>query len=176
MRTAWSLALAVVVFAGCGEEQPAAKPPAADTTPPPPAGPVENTDPTPAAAPEPSRIGQMPLLRGAPADARCSTTGRVAERFVLEGDTPLRTITVGVGDSTRQFLPTYIQVASRQATSDGREENETIYVGFDANGGVESGRRQYYISGAAPSPGPLLPDDAESAKQLGLQVVQRCRQ
>lgn len=173
MRTVSALALALALCAGCGEEQPAAKPPAVDTTP---AGPTENTDPTPPPVAEPSRIGQMPLLRGAPTDARCSTSGIAAPRLVLEGDVPLRTITVGVGDSTRQFQPTYIQVASHQATSDGREENETIYVGFDANGGMETGRRQYFITGAAPNPGPLLADDAESAKQLALQVLQRCRQ
>lgn len=171
MRT-WALALALAVCAGCREEQPAAKP-VADTTP---QGPLENTDPTPAAAPEQSRIGQMPLLRSAPAEARCSTSGVAAPRLVMEGDTPPRRITIGVGDSTRAFQPTYIEVASHQAGVDGREENETIYVGFDASGGAESGRRQYFITGNAPMPGPLLAEDAEAAKQLALQVLQRCRQ
>ncbi|HEU4993464.1 MAG TPA: hypothetical protein VFT29_01520 [Gemmatimonadaceae bacterium] len=170
MKT-WAFALALAVCAGCREEQPAAKP-VADTTP---QGPLENTDPTPVAAPEQSRIGQMPLLRGAPADARCSTSGVAAPRLVMEGDVPLRRITVGVGDTTRAFRPTYIEVASHQAGADGREENETIYLGFDANGGVESGRRQYFITGNAPMPGPLLPEDADAAKQLALQVLERCK-
>jgi len=38
------------------------------------------------------------------------------------------------------------------------------------------GRRQYYLTNTAPKDaGPVTPEDVESAKQLALQVLQRCR-
>jgi len=166
--------LAVTAFLGCAEEKPAAKPAQTDTAT---AGPVENLEPKPPAAPEPSRIGQMPLLRGAPADGRC--TSRVmstGKRFIMEGDAPLRTITVELGRETRPFVPTYVEVKAKQSRGDGQEENEMIYVGFTETGAMDMGRRQYFLTGTAPQDvSPPTAEDGEAAKQLALQVVRRCQ-
>jgi hypothetical protein len=158
---------------GCAEAKPktdTAKP--MDTT-----G-QENLEPAPPPVPEPSRLGQMPLLRGAPTDGKCDSTRNSTEkRIILEGDAPLRTLTVGVPlREGRAFVPLYLDVKSKQARGDGVEENETIYVGFTETGGLDMGRRQYYVTNTAPKDaGPVSSDDVESAKQLALQVLQRCR-
>ena len=169
--------MAVVLSAslvGCGSPPKPADTAKADST----AGPVENLDPPQPAPAEISHLGQMPLLRGAPTDGRCDSTRTSTEkRIILEGDAPLRTITVGVSHTSgRAFVPLYLDVRSKQARGDGLEENETLYVGFSENGAMEMGRRQYFVSGRPPNDaGAVTSDDAESAKQLALQVLQRCR-
>jgi hypothetical protein len=99
------------------------------------------------------------------------------KRIVLEGDAPLRRITVGVSLTPgRPFVPLYLDVKSKQSRGNGQEENETIFVGFTEAGSMDSGRRQYFVTGAAPSEtGKVSPEEAESAKQLALQVLQRCK-
>ena len=169
-RLACLLTLAMVV--GCGEK-PEAKP-NVDTTP---TGPVEDIEPPPPQQAEPSRIGQMPLLRGAPPDGRCSTrTMSTGQRYIMEGDYPLRTISVEIGPPTRPFVPVFIDVKGKQVRGDGQEENEWIYVGFTETGEIQSGRRQYFLTGTAPKDvGTVTPDDVQAAKQLALQVMQRCK-
>jgi hypothetical protein len=159
---------------GCGGDAKPADTAKPDTT----TGVVENLDPPPPPPPEISNMGQMQLLRGAPNDGRCDSTRTSTEkRIILEGDAPVRTITVGVSHTTgRPFVPLYLDVRSKQTRSDGQEENETLYVGFTENGAMEMGRRQYFVSGKPPNDAaPVTSDDAESAKQLALQVLQRCR-
>lgn len=166
----------VSTLAACAGEAPKADTAKVDTA----TGPVENLEPqVQSTATEPSRLGQMPLLRGASADGRCDSTRTSTEkRIILEGDSPLRTITVGVSHNPagRAFIPLYLDVKSKQARGDGREENETLYVGFTENGGMDMGRRQYFLSGSPPNDaGVVSPDDAASAKQLAMRVLQICR-
>jgi len=142
------------------------------------AGPVENLEPAPPAATEESRMGQMPLLRAIPGDSRCdSSRHSTGTRFVLQGDAPLRTMTTEVGfDSSRAFVPLFLEVTSRQARGDGKEENERIYVGFTPTGGLEMGQRTYFLTGSPPNDaGTVSADDVENAKQLALNMLQRCR-
>ena len=132
-------------------------------------------DPPPAPPPAQPKIGLMPILRSAPSDGVCTTAGVEATRLVLRGDTPLRTITVGVGAASRAFLPTYIEVISTQAAGPGQDENEKIYVGFTEAGTVENGRRLYFLTGSPPSEtSGLLPDDGEAAKRLAQEVLDKC--
>jgi hypothetical protein len=142
-------------------------------------GPVENLEPVAKTAPpEISNLGQMPLLRAAPSDGVCDSTRTSTEkRIILSGDAPLRIITVGVSHTSgRAFVPLYLDVRSKQARGDGQEENETLYVGFTEAGAMDMGRRQYFVSGKPPNDaGVVTADDAESAKQLAMQVLQRCR-
>lgn len=177
MRAPWRGAIvALVVAAGCAGDAPKVDTVRTDTA----TGPAENLDPqVQSTAAEPSRLGQMALLRGAPSDGRCDSTRTSTEkRIILEGDAPLRTITVGVSHNPagRAFIPLYLDVKSKQARGDGREENETLYVGFTENGAMEMGRRQYFLTGSPPNDaGVVSPDDAESAKQLAMRVLQICR-
>ena|SRR5438105_4209375 len=137
---------------------------------------VESVNPTPPPVSEPSRIGQMPLLDRVRDEALCSTRGEAATRIVLQEQAPSREVTVGLGNAGRTFLPTFVEVRGKQIRSDAQEENETVYVGFTETGGIDAGRRQYYLTGSAPRDvSSLLPDDLERAKELALQVVQRCR-
>ena len=141
-------------------------------------GPVENLEPAPPAAAEESRMGQMPLLRAIPGDSRCdSSRHSTGTRFVLQGDAPLRIMTTEVGhDSSRAFAPLFLEVTSKQARGDGKEENERIYVGFTPTGGLEMGQRTYFLTGSPPNDaGVVSGDDVENAKQLALNMLQRCR-
>jgi hypothetical protein len=158
---------------GCAEKQPGAKPQQPETT----AGPVENLEPAPPPPAEASRLGQMPLLRGAPSDGRCSSrVMSTGKRFIMEGDAPLRTITVELGPATRPFVPTFVEVKAKQSRGDGQEENEMVYVGFTETGAMDMGRRQYFLTGTAPKDvAPPTAEDGEAAKQLALQVIQRCQ-
>ena len=74
-------------------------------------GVVENLEPPPPPPAEISNMGQMQLLRGAPNDGRCDSSRTSTEkRIILEGDAPVRIITVGVSHTTgRPFVPAYGQ-------------------------------------------------------------------
>ena len=165
------LACAAALNACASEPKPAAT--KTDTA----TGPSENLDPTPPPPEEPSRMGQMPLLRGVPGDSRCdSSVHSTGTRFVLRGDAPLRIITTEIGKSERAFAPLFVEVTSKQARGDGQEENERIYVGFTESGALEMGQRTYFLTGSPPSDaGKVGPEDVETAKQLVTQVLQRCR-
>jgi len=173
MRARLACLLTAALVVGCEEKQPEVKP-KVDTTP---TGPVENIDPAPPPPAEPTRIGQMPLLRGAPPDGQCSTrVMSTGSRYIMQGDYPMRTITVELGPPSRPFVPTFLDVKGKQSRGDGKEENEWIYIGFTETGAIDSGRRQYFLTGSPPKDvGVVTAEDGEAAKQLALQVMQKCK-
>ena len=93
-----------------------------------------------------------------------------------EADFPIRVMKVGVGRPPRDFLPINLEGRVRRESVPGREENETIYVIFNADGSVQSGRREYFTSDNS-SPAErkgLLSGDEQAAKQLVESVLQQC--
>lgn len=170
--------LAALLGLGCAAENrqaaesPAAAAQSAETPPP---------SPPPSA---PSKIGQLPLFRALPPDGQCriqrfeGVTAAIAAEVVYEGDNPLRIIKVAVGMPTRGFRPTNIDATVRRETGVGRDESETIFVMFDAAGNVQSGNRQSFTSDSPTRERRelLLGDpDGDAAKQLALQVLERCK-
>ena len=165
--------LASVAVAGCGTpERKATDSVPADT-------PVVVAEAA-AAAPE-SKIGKIPLLGQLPAGGQCREQKhegitQIVRDVSYEGDYPVRVMKVGVGQPTRNFLPINLEGRVRRESAPGREENETIYVIFNADGSVQSGRREYFVSDNS-SPAErkgLLPGDEQAAKELVESVLRQC--
>jgi hypothetical protein len=166
--------LAFVLLSGCATPEKkivdsvlpdTAQPAAVDAAPPAPA----------------SKIGKIPLLAQLPAGGQCREQKHegltaIVREVTYEGDFPLRVIKVAVGQPTRSFLPVNLEGRVKKETAPGRVENETIYVVFNPDGSVQSGRREYFVSDLS-SPAErqgLLQGDEEAVKQLVQSVLQQC--
>jgi hypothetical protein len=131
-------------------------------------------------APLDSKIGKMPLLGPPSAGGQCLEQKRegastIVREVTYKGDYPERIMKVGVGQG-RAFLPINLEGRVHRETSPGREEFETIYVIFNADGSVQSGRRDYYVSDNS-SPAErkgLLTGDELAVKQLAEAVLRQC--
>jgi hypothetical protein len=164
--------LAFVAFAGCATPEKKS----VDS--------VMTVAPAAAAAESPSpesKIGKIPLLGQVPAGGQCREQKHeglttIVREVTYEGDYPVRVMKVGVGKPPRDFLPINLEGHVRKEVSPGREEVETIYVIFNADGSIQSGSREYFVSDNA-SPREkqgLLPGDEQAVKQLVQSVLQQC--
>ncbi|HEY8175464.1 MAG TPA: hypothetical protein VIF32_07225 [Gemmatimonadaceae bacterium] len=132
-------------------------------------------------APPDSKIGKMSLLGQPSAGGECRDQKHeglttIVREVTYKGDYPERIMKVGVGKSGRDFLPINLEGRVHRETSPGREEFETIYVIFNPDGSVQSGRREYFVSDNS-SPAErqgLLPGDEQAAKQLAESVLRQC--
>ena len=165
--------LGSVVMTGCSKpETVAADSARADT----PVGAAVSADPLP----RESKIGKMPMLGQLPAGGHCRQQKHeglttIVREVTYTSDYPERIMKVGVGQS-RDFLPINLEGRVHREVSPGREETETIYVIFNPDGSVQSGRREYFVSdNSTPSERQgLLPGDEQAAKQLVEAVLQQC--
>ena len=132
-------------------------------------------------APPDSKIGKMPLLGQPSAGGECRDQKHeglttIVREVTYKGDYPERVMKVGVGQPGRVFLPINLEGRVHRETSPGREEFETIYVIFNPDGSVQSGRREYFVSDNS-SPAErqgLLLGDEQAAKQLAESVLRQC--
>ena len=163
-----------IVLAGCSKPEPKATDSVrADT-------PVAEATPAPPPAPE-SKIGKMPLFGGLPAGGQCQEQKHegltmIVREVTYKGDYPERVMKVAVGKPERDFLPVNIEGLVHRESAPGRQETETIYVIFNPDGSVQSGRREYFTSDNS-SPAErhgLLAGDEQAAKQLVESVLQQC--
>jgi hypothetical protein len=174
---AFAITLCVVPLAGCSEKRPAADTAAAVAV-------QSEAEPPADAAPSTSRIGQLPLFNSLAADGACQVrqfeqdvTAALVAELTFEETLPTRVIKVAIAPESRGFRVTSVDIAARRDISVGREAIESVYATFDGAGNVQGGNRQYYTSdGGDRERQPLLIADAagESAKQVALQVMNRC--
>lgn len=169
-----SAAAAFVAMSACGKEPPkrvdTARPaPAEDTTP------VTPAAPTPPAV---SRLGSFPLFRELPAppEGQCDMSQSARQRIIYSGDSPLRTVTIDLGDSSRAFRPRIVEVKGAQSFL-GTDETETAYGWFRADGNVETATRNYSATGAKPANESrrMTPEEIAQLKSIAESVLGRCK-
>jgi hypothetical protein len=129
--------------------------------------------------PAQTKIGLMPLLRSAPSEGSCRSTGSPAEpRWAYEGDeVPKRVLVVGEGAASRTFAPTFLELRASQTAGAGVTEVETLFVLFGPDGRIETGTRQFFNTAAPPAreSAGLLASDSAAVRDLALYVLQKCR-
>ena len=118
----------------------------------------------------------MPVFDALVPDARCRVETEGSRRVFYETDYPQRTIRVDVGSGNRAFVPSIVQIASRQMIGPEQEERETVSAQFSAEGNVEIGERKYVSTGTGGvrEIQRLFPADTSAIKQLALLVLERC--
>lgn len=124
-----------------------------------------------------SHVGRMQLL-GDPQSGTCAAEGdpAVGIRYTFQGDWPLRTVRLEASDTTRNAVFRMLEVQSTQRTG-AFDETETIYVLFDASGGIQQGTRRYYSAEQPPAREErgLMPADSAQLQELARQVFAWCR-